>query len=338
MKLTRHPEYAAVYLSNQTAAQRCQEAIAHWQARNDTIPVPGYAFQWTYQSARTFVRSLSHLFQEYNRVLWQTFHYCRACGGQCCVVDASDVRAFDQLAIALLERTAPVLPQQITAGERACVYLLNGRCSWPEEWRTIKCSSFYCLGIGQWSAKSSPSELRRPITDQLQQLVRTLLPSELRCYEDVHGMSLADALDDPIAFAAALHDALDEIFVGPFNERYPIIDIQQLPVLITVTRRQKEMPASYQLLDDEQVATFIAEAAEQVCETPPPVLEELAITPEQFLADLESLQWIVEGQPSHGPQLLQTMYLRYASAPAPDEGEEPTIWYRMREQLRGMVR
>lgn len=180
MKLIMHPEFASVYQQNQYISQRCRQAIAQWRMRNDPISVPTYSLHWTYASAQAFTRALSLLFQAYNRILWHNFHYCRQCGGQCCVADASSVRLFDQLAIALLDCSAPTLPETITATGRQCIYLSHGQCSWPDEWRTIKCWSFYCLGVGPRKPGSSISTLRGAITTELQQLVRTQLPPETR--------------------------------------------------------------------------------------------------------------------------------------------------------------
>ena len=59
MKLVQHPEYKGVYLRNQEAFQRCQEAITQWKKRDDIITVPTYPFQWTYESALSFVHALS---------------------------------------------------------------------------------------------------------------------------------------------------------------------------------------------------------------------------------------------------------------------------------------
>ena len=81
------------------------------------------------------------------------------------------------------------------------------------------------------------------------------------------------------------------------------------------------------------VLSFIAKAAEQVLKKPPAVPPELDVTPEQLLADLETLEWIVLGQPGHAAQLLKEMYLRYAPAPSPQRGKRATLWYRMRNRI-----
>jgi hypothetical protein len=225
MKLTQHSEYTGVYLRNQAAFQHCQQAVADWKASNKTIAVPAYGLHWSYETARLFVQELSRLFQAYNQVLWENFHYCRQCGGQCCVVDASNVQAFDHLAIALLDRAAPALPDNITARDHQCIYLLNRRCSWPEEWRTIKCWSFYCLGVGPWQPGSSVGELRGAIIVQLRQVVCAHLPAQLQQYEAISGISLTDPLDDPVHFSEILHQALAEIFVKPFEMLYALDEL-----------------------------------------------------------------------------------------------------------------
>ncbi|GHO62627.1 hypothetical protein KSC_015190 [Ktedonobacter sp. SOSP1-52] len=335
MKLTQHPEYQRVYIANGEAFRLCEQAITQWRAHNDTISVPAYGLTWTYESAREFVRDLSTLFQEYNHILWNGFNYCRQCGGQCCVADASNVQPFDLLAITLLDQSAPVLAENISASERQCIYLVNRRCSWPAEWRTIKCWSFYCLGTGPWRPDTSISELRGEITRELQQLVRTRLPLPLQRYENIQGFALADSLDDPVAFSEAIHNALFEIFVDPLNEVYPIIDLQ-LGNNSSNTPPEPRDTLTTSLLLDDQVATFIAQAVEEASETPPVVPTELAISVEQLLQDLEALQWIIEGHPSHESKLLHELYLHYANAPAPAHGDPPSIWYRMCDYLSKM--
>ena len=68
------------------------------------------------------------------------------------------------------------------------------------------------------------------------------------------------------------------------------------------------------------------------------VPEELHVTPAQFLEDLETLQWILQGHPSQRSKLLHEMSLRYANAPAPGKNESPTLWYRMRDLLSTLLR
>nr|BBH87405.1 hypothetical protein KTC_21560 [Thermosporothrix sp. COM3] len=326
MKLSQHVEYQPVYLANKAAFERCRAVVAQWKTTNATLTVPGYPLQWNYETARAFIQELSHMYLEYNRVLWNTFHYCRQCGGQCCIAGGSHVRPFDLLAVAFLDRSIPLLSEHITAHRHQCIYLSRQRCSWPDEWRTIKCWSFYCLGGGPWHLGSSLHALRAPIIAELQRVVRAALPAPLRTYEAVHQISFAEYLDDPLHFAEKLQQALFEIFVSPLNEMYPFLDPQSID-----GHRLERLRSG--LLLDERVAAFLAEATEQIDERPPEVPEGLDISPAQLLADLETLMWIVEGHPAHERQLLSDLHLRYATAPAPEAGEEPTIWYRMRDTL-----
>jgi transposase-like protein len=78
---------------------------------------------------------------------------------------------------------------------------------------------------------------------------------------------------------------------------------------------------------------FVAKTATRILQQPPSVPEELDVTPEQLLADLESLEWIIVGHPEHGAKLLGEMYSRYAMAPAPPRGKRATLWYRMRNRI-----
>ncbi len=81
------------------------------------------------------------------------------------------------------------------------------------------------------------------------------------------------------------------------------------------------------------VLAFIAEAAEQLLTEPPPPPEGMNVTPDQLLADLEALEWIVLGLPEKGAEMLKEMYLRYAHAPPPGKGERATLWYRARNRF-----
>jgi transposase-like protein len=60
---------------------------------------------------------------------------------------------------------------------------------------------------------------------------------------------------------------------------------------------------------------FIAQAADQVLKTPPPVSQGLEISVDQFLEDLMLLEWIMLGHPGHSDKLLEQLYRRYAAAP-----------------------
>lgn len=81
------------------------------------------------------------------------------------------------------------------------------------------------------------------------------------------------------------------------------------------------------------VLDFVATTAERILRKPPAVPEGLDVSPEQLLADLETLEWIMLGHPEKGDQLLREMFLRYADAAPPEKGRRATIWYRMRNHL-----
>jgi transposase-like protein len=81
------------------------------------------------------------------------------------------------------------------------------------------------------------------------------------------------------------------------------------------------------------VLDFVARTAQKVWRKPPPVPAELDVTVEQLLADLETLEWIMLGQPQQAPQWLAQMYQRYAHAPAPKKGQRASLWYRMRNRV-----
>lgn len=81
------------------------------------------------------------------------------------------------------------------------------------------------------------------------------------------------------------------------------------------------------------VLAFIAEARERLLTDPPPPPKGMEVTPDQLLADLESLEWIILGLPEKGAQMLEEMYLRYAHAPPPGKGEQATLWYRARNRF-----
>jgi transposase-like protein len=81
------------------------------------------------------------------------------------------------------------------------------------------------------------------------------------------------------------------------------------------------------------VLGFIAEAAEELWKDPPDVPEELEVTPDGLLEDLEQLEWMIVGHPEHGADLLRELYFHYSAAPRPGKGEQASIWYRMRNHV-----
>ncbi|MEZ4725682.1 MAG: hypothetical protein R3E79_00950 [Caldilineaceae bacterium] len=328
MDLTHHTEYQSVYLHHQTLAQGCQTAVAAWQASGESLPVAEWELQWTPATAHTFVGAMRQLFQAYNHVLWQEFHYCRQCGGQCCVVDASDVRPFDLIALALLALAPPVLPPRIAANPQDCIYLAGSQCTWPTDWRTIKCWSFYCLGSGPWPVTAALGELHDAVTKRLQAVVTTHLPEPLRLYERTQGMHFADHLADPVAFAHTLHAACHTLLVAPLHTRFPTFPLD-LPLLV----QPKATHTPIFLMPDPDFSEFITAATEELYASPPDVPAGVTSSTDQLLSDLDTLTWIIENQPAQRPQLLAELYTRYAGAPVPRKGEKPSLWYGMRNQI-----
>lgn len=310
MELAAHPEQRH-YRHHQAYWPLCRTAIERWRADSLTIPVAAYNLSWTYEGAQVFAHQLADLFQAYNRVMWEHFPYCSACGGQCCVVDASDVRTFDLLAIALLGETPPVLPDRIGAGSRTCIYLAtaDGRpcCSWPDRWRTIKCWSFYCLGSKPLAKSADVGESYRALTAALAAVVAERLPEPLRRYEAVANEILSARLEDPVDFSNAVHRALAAIFVDPFLQCYPIPNLPVEP--------QAAMP-NLSLLEDE-VAAFIAAALAELGEESDDPAGTL-LSKEQLWDDLETLAWIVESRPATARRQLRELEQRIAQVSGSD--------------------
>ena len=326
MRLSQHPEYTK-YLQDQETIERCRQAVAAWRTGGEPIWADKYELCWTYERASAFVRSLVRMFQAYNRVLWEQFPYCRACGGGCCVLDASHVGPFDGIALALLDLSPPPLPEAVTARERECVYLSGQRCVLPVEWRTIKCWSFYCLG-GRWDPGQSLGEHHGALARALKGVVSVLLPEELRRYEQVRGQTLIAHLDDPTDLAQALNDALFEILVEPLHARYPLLDEAQAQD----AAGQGDVPPI-----EEEVLAFVAQAMEQLYKSAPSALEGLPVSPDHLLADLELLEWIVVGQPANQVRLLSEMHDRYAVLPAPGGRTQLTLERQLLDQVTALL-
>lgn len=332
MELTHHTEYHRLYLDHQRLAQACQAAVSAWQTSGESLAIAEIDWQWTPATARTFVAAISHLFQAYNDVLWQEFNYCRQCGGQCCVVDASDVRPFDLIAIALLELAPPTLPPRIAANPHDCIYLAGSQCTWPADWRTIKCWSFYCLGSGPWPATAALDALYAAVTTRLQEVVNTHLPEPLRLYERMQGIDFAEHLADPVDFAHTLHTACHALLVVPLLARFPMFAIEQ-PVQV----QPKRTSTPIFLIPDHDSYEFITTATEALYDSPISTPVGVASSADQLLLDLETLTWIIESQPAQRLQLLTDLYARYAGAPVPLKGEQPSLWYGMRNQILALL-
>lgn len=293
MDVLRHPEYE-LYHRDADLVSVCRDAVSRWKEDGKPL-VAGDGVAWTPQRARAFVEEVSALFKAYNLVLWQTFSYCRRCQGGCCVVGASQVATFDALALALLDEPFPELAPR--AGEGDCIYLGAQGCRWPAAWRPIKCWSFYCLGSGDWEIDAEDARYAR-ITEALRATVQEHLPGYLQKNE----APLHDFLADPIAFADALGEVLYAIFVAPFASRYGLAAEEPRTVAKFALRQAKGSPAIH------EARAFITEAVEMLWQDP--VSGETAAD-EAFLADLESLEWILAQRPPHAKEALGVLSERY---------------------------
>jgi hypothetical protein len=76
--------------------------------------------------------------------------------------------------------------------------------------------------------------------------------------------------------------------------------------------------------------SLVGQLATQGLEAPDPVPQGVDKSVEQFVADLETVQWLVETHPCDGQAQLDALHTDYCQAPAPREGQKATMWYRMR--------
>lgn len=294
MKVQEHPEYGK-YQRDARLVAACQEAVAQWTASGETIVAPD-GVRWTPQTARDFVGEMARLFRQYNLVLWQSFDYCRRCGGGCCVPGASQVTAFDALALALTAQPFPHLPERAAA--EACIYLGAQGCRWPQGWRPIKCWAFYCLGSGSWEIDAGDARYAE-ITEALATVLARYLPATLRGAVAGEPEALRRFLTDPIAFAESLGEILFELFVAPLSSRFQIGE----PGLLQASEAAEEA-------DDralERALAFIATAVEEIWQK-----EAGAETNDspQSLQDLEQLEGILLQRPANARGQLQALYHR----------------------------
>lgn len=229
MELAQHPQYRT-YVWDRELDRRCREGVAAWRASGEPIVAEKLALCWTFEGAQAFARALSRLTQEYNRVLWEQFSYCRQCGGKCCVGYEPHVDVFDSIVLALLGQPLPVLPAEIEATAHDCIYRTAKGCVWPVEWKPVECWTYYCLGRSGHEGdrgrhRADPSDERyAAIAEELEYVLFRFLPEALHDCAVVWGEPLDLFLCEPLDFAEAFNDALFEIFLFPFGERYPVIE------------------------------------------------------------------------------------------------------------------
>ena len=205
--------------------------------------------------------------------------------------------------------------------EAACIYLTPQGCSWPAAWRPIKCATFYCLGSGDWRLDAADARYEE-ITEALRRAVAHHLPAVAQHVELDEG-ELLDLLPDPVAFAGALAEWLDETLVAALRARYPAL----LPEEAAGTSQDGDSTTD--------ALAFIAEAVDALHDAAP---APDGLSADQLLADLETLEWVLLGRPEQGEALLAQMAERYEIARPPATDDSPTIWYRMREQVEDLLR
>ncbi len=280
MKLTQHPEYEK-YLADLEFAESVRAELEAWMEGNKGVG----------DGLKTAVSHLTTMFQAYNQVMWQAFPFCKMCLGGCCVVGASEVTPIDVAALTVLGHDLPVLPAQTHHDERACVYLGEQGCTWPADWRPLKCMTFFSLGSGEWQLDSADAEYGR-LNEALQAVFEQHLPAILGESSGIDVRELAD----PIQFAAHLSRRLADVFLpagmGGENGHFGGAQYRRLP-------QKDDDPISSALL-------FIAEAIAQIGDQPN---EENDV----LLADLEQFEWIVTGQPGNQMALLGVLNGRYAA-------------------------
>jgi transposase-like protein len=77
----------------------------------------------------------------------------------------------------------------------------------------------------------------------------------------------------------------------------------------------------------------LADELRQQAEDGEPVPEGVDSSPEQLLADLGLLQWLVRARPADGEERLEALYDCYKEVPRPQAGQRHTVWYRLRMMI-----
>lgn len=297
MKLSRHPENQ-YYLNNLASYYRCQNSIADWKSNSDLIVVKEYCQTWNYADFQRLVENIAQMMVEYNKILWAEFPYCRICNGGCCLVNAAQVSHFDLLALAVLEHQLPALNGDIWVTERNCIYLGSEGCSWPANWRTLKCWLFYCLGAEVLNMAESPDSKYEEVTSRLSKAVNQFLPQSLLTYQSISGLQLTDYLVDPLCFFEELDRAINKVIVFPLDKKFPFIkDLH--PHHLGNERGLKTKDDSMNLPLDDDIFPYITNAIDY--------LHELSLSNpaqsqgiiDQMLTDLENLEWILLENPQN---------------------------------------
>jgi transposase-like protein len=82
---------------------------------------------------------------------------------------------------------------------------------------------------------------------------------------------------------------------------------------------------------NRNVHDLIAALGTKALEQPDPVpWESPGLSVDQFLEDLEAVEWMIKSIPSNGQAQFDALATRYQFAPPPSQGHRATMWFRMR--------
>lgn len=84
---------------------------------------------------------------------------------------------------------------------------------------------------------------------------------------------------------------------------------------------------------NRNVAKLVGELGTRALERPDPKPPGVRSSLNQFLEDLEYFQLVVALRPGDGAEQLRRLFQRYRGAPAPQQGEKASMWYRFRLAL-----
>jgi hypothetical protein len=151
---------------------------------------------------------------------------------------------------------------------------------------------------------------------KLRLVFERLLPEPLQRYERASGKTLTDNLEDPLASAEALGEALLELVITPLGERYPEVTRLKDPPHYKASEPLDEPD----FIMDASWEAFLAEIDRRLDLSN--VFEGMDVPGVNWLDDIEQLEWIAQGQPADGKTLLENLYRKYAplSARAPASG------------------
>jgi hypothetical protein len=329
MDQPQHPGYPG-YCQAVKMYAGWRAGLAAWRIAGKPVVVSRWGLSWTPESARQLVEALSLMFQAYNRVLWEQYAYCPGCLGQCCRAHAEHVGQLDLAALALLGLPLPDVTGSHPA-RRQCFYLAPTGCAWPERWRPVKCWAFYCLGPGGWELADPADQNYGAITASLESLVRQLFPPALLPGALSSGEHPADHLGNPLEFAERLENVFWDCFGEDFSTQYlsaPPVPRPDQPAYLLVDESAGNPDAAVLAL------RLVAETTGWIEARSGQEAGELQV--EQVLTDLESLDWAARAGPASASAALKALEQRYAGALPPQEGQAPSLPYRLYRLLVDM--